>query len=86
MSRQDVPGTPDAEAALLGAMLLSNGAIHDSLRAGLDVGDFYNPHHQTIAEAVVALHNNSDPVDAVTVSGWLTRGSAGSMRSAASST
>lgn len=62
------PQSLDAERSVLGAILLDPDAIHlvvDILRPGREV--FYSPSHQYIYEAFLSLHNNGDPIDAVTV-------------------
>lgn len=62
----EVPHSPEAEQALLGAMLLSDEAI----LVGLDYvtgQDFYNPWHQRVFSAVVELFSTGHGVDPVTV-------------------
>jgi len=55
----------DAEAAVLGAMLLHPDAI---VTAGevLRASDFYRPAHSTVFSAITALFNRGAPVDALT--------------------
>ncbi len=61
-----------AEASVLGAMMLSKDAIADVVEH-LREGDFYKPAHTTIYGVVVDLYGRGEPVDALTVSGELTR-------------
>ena len=60
------PHDTDAEAALLGAILLSVEAAAQVVDV-LAPGDFYKPAHGVIYDAVGALHRAGEPVDAVTV-------------------
>lgn len=63
---QVAPHDLQAEESLLGAMLLSAAAI-DAVDGHVTAGDFYKPAHQHIHEAIVALHRDGLPADAVTV-------------------
>ena len=57
---------PDAERAVLGSVLLSP----DAAAAVIDVvnaDDFYAPRHARVFEACLALYNDGEPIDAVTV-------------------
>ncbi|HEV8653149.1 MAG TPA: DnaB-like helicase N-terminal domain-containing protein [Actinomycetes bacterium] len=64
------PRNPDAEAAVLGAMLLDTAALERAL-VTLDAGDFYNPTHRLIFTACAHLEAASQPVDPVTVAAHL---------------
>lgn len=66
------PQDIDAEQAVLGAMLVSKTAI-DRVVEVLDARDFYRPSHETIHDAIVALHAKRKPVDMVTVAAELQR-------------
>ncbi len=66
------PHNLEAEASLLGAMLLTKDAIVDASQI-LDASHFYKPAHQSIFEAIRALFDRSEPVDVVTVSDELLR-------------
>jgi replicative DNA helicase len=61
------PHNLDAEASLLGAMLLSREAVLTALEQGLRGEQFYKPAHKHIFEAMQALNVGGNPVDAVTV-------------------
>ena len=64
------PHDDDAEMAVLGGMLMSKDAIGEVSQT-IDASDFYQPKHQTIYEAVIALYSASQPVDAVLVANEL---------------
>lgn len=59
-----VPANPDAEKAVLGAVMVSRNAL-DEVAQILTGPDFYVPNHQTIYEAIRHLHDNDEPVDVV---------------------
>jgi replicative DNA helicase len=62
----------DAEAAVLSAVMLSNGRdVVDEVIGILRPQDFFSESHRRIFEAVVALHEKNDPCDMVTVGGSL---------------
>ena len=64
------PHSIEAEQAVLGGVLLDNGAwekIADSVSAA----DFYRKNHRLIFEAINALDNDGQPFDLVTVAEWL---------------
>ena len=71
MSRRPVPYDADAEASLLGAMLLSRSAI-DSVCETVLAGDFYTSAHQAVYAAIVSMRSKGIPVDPVTVAAELT--------------
>jgi replicative DNA helicase len=56
----------DAEEAVLGAMLLSPGAIA-AVSEILDEADFYRESHGRVYHAALALYAKGEPVDAITV-------------------
>jgi hypothetical protein len=68
---RDLPADEDAEAAVLGAMLLGPSVGIDVIATvnglGLRPGDFYVPRHQHVAAAVAAVHDRGDRVDPVLV-------------------
>jgi replicative DNA helicase len=66
------PHSREAEESVLGAMLLSDHAANEVMDK-LAPEDFYVPAHQSIFEAVLALYNSNQPLDAVTVSEELRR-------------
>src|SRR5690349_11846661 len=56
-----------AEQAVIGAILLSEGACIPEVLQRMRTDDMWKPAHQTIIEAAVALHARGEPVDATTV-------------------
>src|SRR6478736_8210450 len=68
------PQNLEAEASVLGAMMVSEGAIAPVI---LDVRlrgeDFYRERHRIVFRAITSLYEQSEPVDALTVSELLTQ-------------
>jgi replicative DNA helicase len=62
----DVLWHEDAETALLGAMLFSEGAI-DHAADALHADDFYLPSHGRLFDRIVRMHSEGKPIDQVTV-------------------
>src|SRR4029077_7283958 len=63
------PHNLDAEQSVLGAILLSDRSLYALvIEEGLRPEDFYRERHGTIYEAMLSLYNDSEPVDALTVS------------------
>ena len=60
------PQNLEAEESVLGAMMLSPGAI-GAVSEVLDAGDFYRESHGTIYRAALALYAKGEPVDAITL-------------------
>ncbi len=60
------PQNLDAEESVLGAMMLSPGAI-GAVSEILDAGDFYRESHGTIYRAALGLYAKGEPVDAITL-------------------
>jgi replicative DNA helicase len=60
------PQDPEAEEAVLGAMLLSPGAI-GAVADVVSASDFYRPSHGQIFRAALDLYASGQPVDAITV-------------------
>jgi replicative DNA helicase len=60
------PQNLDAEESVLGAMMLSPGAI-GAVSEALDAGDFYRESHAKIYRAALALYARGEPVDAITL-------------------
>ena len=68
-STQNAPVPPqnlDAEESVLGAMMLSPGAI-GAVSEVLDAGDFYRESHAKIYRATLSLYARGEPVDAITL-------------------
>ncbi len=68
------PNNVAAEAAVLGAMLLSREAIADAVEV-LEPEHFYRPAHGHVYEAILSLYSAGEPIDAVTVAEELSRAS-----------
>ena len=66
------PHNADAEASLIGAMLLSRDAIGPAVEL-LDGDHFYVPAHGYIFDAIASLYGSGEPADPVTVAEELTR-------------
>lgn len=67
-----VPYDEDAEAALLGAAMISKNA-RSILVTETETGDFYLPRHAHVSTVLRWAHENDHPVDTVTVSAELER-------------
>src|ERR1700761_2639198 len=62
------PHNLDAEQSVLGAILLSDRSLYALvIEEGLRAEDFYRERHAAIYEAMLALYNESEPVDVLTV-------------------
>src|SRR3989475_3210993 len=62
------PHNLEAEQSVLGAILLSDRSLYALvIEEGLRPEDFYRGHHGTIYEAMLALYQESEPVDVLTV-------------------
>src|SRR5436309_6974270 len=62
------PHNLEAEQSVLGAILLSDRALYALvIEEGLKPEDFYREHHGAIYSAMLALYNESEPVDELTV-------------------
>lgn len=66
------PHNIEAEASLLGAMLLTIEAVVDAIEI-VDASHFYKPMHQNIFDSIRRLHEQGEPVDVVTVNDELVR-------------
>ena len=66
------PHNIEAEASLLGAMLLTTDAIIDASQI-VEAEHFYKPVHQSIYRAIAALYSRGDAIDVVTVNDELIR-------------
>ena len=68
-STQTAPVPPqnlDAEESVLGAMMLSPGAI-GAVSEILDASDFYRESHAKIYRCALSLYARGEPVDAITL-------------------
>jgi len=62
------PHNLEAEQSVLGAILLSDRSLYALvIEEGLRAEDFYRERHGIIYEAMLALYNESEPVDVLTV-------------------
>lgn len=66
------PSNLEAEASLLGAMLLTTDAIVDGSQI-VEAAHFYKPAHQAIFSAIRSLYERGEAVDVVTVNDELSR-------------
>jgi replicative DNA helicase len=64
------PQNAEAEEAVLGSVLIEAEALVSAMEL-LQSRDFYSPAHQMIFEAMIALTEQSSPVDILTVSSYL---------------
>ncbi len=64
------PQNTEAEASLLGALLIDTDAIV-KIADTVSVGDFYDERHQRIYEAVQQLYERHSPIDVLTLSDQL---------------
>jgi replicative DNA helicase len=64
------PQDLEAEKAVISGLLLDNSAIHGVLTE-LRPDDFYHPAHRTLYESIIALGDESQPVDLHTLSNHL---------------
>src|SRR5579859_1508156 len=60
------PQNLDAEESVLGAMMLSPGAI-GAVSEALSATDFYRESHAKIYRAALSLYGRGEPVDAITL-------------------
>src|SRR5713101_2084112 len=60
------PQNIEAEQSVLGAILLDNDAINQTIEI-LTAEDFYRESHREIFRSMVALDDRSQPVDAITL-------------------
>lgn len=61
------PHNPEAEAGVLGAILLDSSAMADAVE-NVRVDDFYDPAHQKIMSAMLELFEKDAAIDVITVS------------------
>ncbi len=64
------PHDLEAEQAVLGGLMLDNAAW-DQVADRLHEEDFYHREHRLIYRAIAALADDQQPLDVVTLSGWL---------------
>src|SRR3954470_14510295 len=64
------PQDLEIERAVLGALMLNPGAIHEVADI-LSLDSMYSGVHRTVYDAMLSLHARSEPIDVVTVSAKL---------------
>ena len=74
MDSRTPPHNLDAEASLLGAMLLDSEPVGLAIERQLDASDFYKPAHGHVFSAIKLLSSQAQAIDAVTVAEELRRG------------
>ncbi|HEV1286517.1 MAG TPA: replicative DNA helicase [Bryobacteraceae bacterium] len=67
-----LPQNIEAERAILGAILLDNAALDEAARR-LDPSHFFHDHHRRIYEQMLALDQEAQPIDLVSVTERLQR-------------
>jgi replicative DNA helicase len=65
------PQDLDAEKAVLSSILLENEVL-SSVSLEIKPDDFYHPGHRSLFKAMLALHDEQQPVDLLTLSDYLT--------------
>jgi replicative DNA helicase len=73
MTPRTPPQNIEAEQSILGAMLLGGHGAIEEAAALLNPGDFYRTAHGEIFTAMLELHRQGEPVDAITLKNELTR-------------
>jgi len=63
-----LPNNPDAERAVLAAILLDNNALHVALKENLSSGDFFVSQHRNIFRAMIAMGEAGENIDIITLS------------------
>lgn len=67
MLNRSLPSAPEAEATILGAILLDNENVTQAVEM-LEPSDFYSPSNRSIFSAMVELYQERKPIDHVTLS------------------
>jgi replicative DNA helicase len=62
-----LPSNLEAEASVLGGILLNPQALNRVLEIGIQPDDFYAPAHQEIFGAMLALEESGKPIDIITL-------------------
>lgn len=69
-TKQETPQNVEAEASLLGAILIDKDAIV-KIADGISPNDFFDPRHKHIYEAVTRLYERREPIDVLTLADQL---------------
>lgn len=64
------PNDTDAEASVLGGMMLHPSAVNEVIET-LEGPDFYKPAHELVFNAITDLYGQGDPIDPITVTNRL---------------
>lgn len=64
------PHSTDSEQAVIGGVLLDNESVHGVLEI-LSSDDFYKQEHKVVMDAIIALSENREPIDIVTLANQL---------------
>ncbi|MFF3958820.1 replicative DNA helicase [Streptomyces sp. NPDC001890] len=67
------PNSIEAEQCSLGGMLLSKDAIGGVSETGVTSEAYYRPTHGTIHDAIMDMYGKGQPVDPITLAGYLTK-------------
>ncbi len=67
MPFQNLPSAPEAEAALLGTIMVYGGSAQTAVEEGLAESDFYNDSNRRIFRAVLSLYREGTDVDPTSV-------------------
>ncbi|MBR2829412.1 MAG: AAA family ATPase, partial [Solobacterium sp.] len=68
MPARVMPSAPEAEASLLGTMMVYPNATRIAIEEGLSEDDFYSEANRRVFQAVQSLYQEGSPVDLTTVS------------------
>ena len=68
MPARVMPSAPEAEASLLGTMMVYPNAARIAIEEGLSEDDFYSEANRRVFQAVQSLYQEGSPVDLTTVS------------------
>lgn len=69
-ARREQPHNPEAEASLLGAILIDSDALV-KIADAIEADDFFDPRHKKIYEAIQQLYERRSPIDVLTLADQL---------------
>src|ERR1044072_7540033 len=69
-TKQQVPQNTEAEASMLGAILIDSDAIV-KIADSISSNDFYDPRHKHIYEAISLLYERREAIDVLTLADQL---------------
>jgi len=70
ISQKIPPQDLEAEFSVLGGLMLDSEAF-DQVADIIEIADFYSPAHQTVYQAILELHQKTQPIDLITVKNHL---------------